>query len=130
MMNCRRVIFLLLAAVAFSPLAGAKTKPKKTIAAGHRAALRRARLRRRAPVVRHPAGPKPAPLFQQDLRLALNRGYLAGSHIDVQLAAHAITLTGWVQGAENRGRATEQARLVARRDHWLAMRVYNRLHVR
>ncbi len=128
-MNRTLAIGLLLATLSASPRAWAARKSKTGHAAAHRLARRHPIAHKRVAVHKF-TGPKPAPLFQKDLDAALNHGRLAGGHIEVQLSGRIIHLNGWVKGAENRGRATEQARLVARHDHWKNIHVYNQLRVK
>ncbi len=124
----RRLGIALLTSVLFcSPAAWAVNRKKPAHPAAH--PLKR-RLVRHPVRVRKPAGPAPAAQLQKDLQAALRRGFLSASHIAIQLSGNSINLSGWVEGAENRGRATEAARRVAHRDRWKIVHVINRLQVR
>lgn len=76
-----------------------------------------------------PAVPKSAPEVQQELASTFKSGRFANDSVQVQVEPQKIVLTGTVHGAEDKGLATTQSRLIARKDGWDSVHVMNQLKV-
>jgi len=73
--------------------------------------------------------PKTAAELQQELAGTFKSGRFSSDSIEVQVEQQGITLTGTVHGAEDKGVATSEARLIARKGGWNDVHVMNRLAV-
>lgn len=76
-----------------------------------------------------PAAPKSVAELQQELASTFQSGRFAKDSVQVQVEPQKIVLTGTVHGAEDKGLATSQSRLIARKGGWDNVHVLNRLQV-
>lgn len=100
-------------------------KSDKTGTARHKSAATAAHETKPA----QPPAPKTPAELQQDLATFFKAGRFSGDSVQVQVEQQKIILTGTVHGAENKGVATTQTRLIARKDGWDNVHVLNRLTV-
>lgn len=76
-----------------------------------------------------PKTPRTSAELLADVNAQLRAGLLAHEDVTATFAGDAITLTGHVHRAENKGQATRVARKVAAHDGWPQVHVFNKVEV-
>lgn len=116
--------FALMAALSAGAMAATGSAPSKPGAARHKA-----NATSHAAKATQPAAPKSPAELQQELASAFQSGRFANDAVQVQVEPQKIVLTGTVHGAEDKGVATSQSRLLARKGGWDDFHVLNHLQV-
>lgn len=116
--------FVLMAALSAGAMTATGSAPSKPSAARHKA-----HAASHAAKATQPAAPKSPAELQQELASAFQSGRFANDAVQVQVEPQKIVLTGTVHGAEDKGMATSQSRLLARQGGWDDFHVLNHLQV-
>jgi hypothetical protein len=117
--------FLLVAALSIGAFAAGSSRGKdKTTSVRHKTTTASHDTK-----AEQPPAPKSAAELQQELASFFKSGRFANDSVQVQVEPQKIVLTGTVHGAENKGVATTQSRLIARKGGWDGVHVMNHLQV-